>query len=419
MSDLAIHVEGLGKRYRIGQRVGYHRLTETLTRALAAPFRKRIAPEGDGHFWALKDVSFSVKPGEVLGIIGRNGAGKSTLLKILSRVTEMTTGHVDLYGRIGSLLEVGTGFHPELTGRENIYLNGAILGMQRPEIRRRFDEIVAFAEVDQFLDTPVKHYSSGMYMRLAFAVAAHLEPEILIVDEVLAVGDAAFQAKCMDKMGAVAKGGRTILFVTHNMSAVERLCTSAMVLDRGGLLCAGEPAYAIARYLGSGRQISYHWQRAAPPPDHPHFLDAYLCNQDGTPCTCPTTAAQLGLRLRFALPHRRENLVAAVGLFNEVGHPIMSSSPLDVDRPLPCAPGVYETIMLFPPALFLNKRYACCLSLYDRFTTFDHAADALVFNVQTTASFGDKVPTGRIGDVQLQCAWSAMAPVGPEVPDAR
>ena len=248
MSDLAIKVEGVSKRYQIGQRVSYRRLTETLTCAFTAPFRKRAAQRGDGYFWALKDVSFEVKPGEVLGIIGRNGAGKSTLLKILSRVTEMTEGTVDLYGRIGSLLEVGTGFHPELTGRENIYLNGAILGMKRPEIRRKFDEIVEFAEVTQFLDTPVKHFSSGMYMRLAFAVAAHLEPEILVVDEVLAVGDAAFQKKCLGKMGEVAKGGRTVLFVSHNLGALRQLCTSAILLDAGRIALTGTANEIVDEY---------------------------------------------------------------------------------------------------------------------------------------------------------------------------
>jgi lipopolysaccharide transport system ATP-binding protein len=249
MTDLAIRVQSLGKRYQIGERVSYRRLTETLTNALAAAFQKKADQTPRGTFWALKDVSFEVRQGEVLGIIGRNGAGKSTLLKILSRVTEMTEGSVDLYGRIGSLLEVGTGFHPELTGRENIYLNGAILGMKRPEIRRKFDEIVAFAEVKKFLDTPVKHYSSGMYMRLAFAVAAHLEPEILVVDEVLAVGDAAFQKKCLGKMGEVAREGRTVLFVSHNMSAIERLCSRTILLSKGAIAMDGVTMAVVAQYM--------------------------------------------------------------------------------------------------------------------------------------------------------------------------
>lgn len=235
----AIRVEGLGKRYRLTQgspRGGYRTLRESLVDVATAPFRRLrggATRATTDDFWALNDVSFEVQPGEVVGIIGRNGAGKSTLLKILSRITKPTKGRVEINGRVGSLLEVGTGFHPELTGRENVYLNGSILGMSRREIDKKFDEIVAFAEVEKFLDTPVKRYSSGMYVRLAFAVAAYLEPEILIVDEVLAVGDAGFQRKCMQRMGEVGREGRTILFVSHNMAAVERLCTRAVFLDQG------------------------------------------------------------------------------------------------------------------------------------------------------------------------------------------
>ena len=256
-----IRIQGLGKRYKLGQRASYGNLRESLTNTLKSPARVLRSLAGrarsngnggdDGHIWALRDVSLDIMPGEVMGVIGRNGAGKSTLLKILSRITEPTAGRVDLYGRVGSLLEVGTGFHPELTGRENIYLNGAILGMTRAEIERKFDEIVAFAEVEQFIDTPVKRYSSGMYVRLAFAVAAHLEPEILLVDEVLAVGDVAFQKKCLGKMGDVARGGRTVLFVSHNMASVESLCTTVAVLDGGQLLMLAEPAAAIAEYTKS------------------------------------------------------------------------------------------------------------------------------------------------------------------------
>lgn len=256
MSDIAIRVENLGKRYTIG--VGQRH--DTLRDALA-DFRLRIADFGrkspksrienpkSEEFWALKDVSFEVHRGEVVGVIGRNGAGKSTLLKILSRITEPTTGYAEIHGRVGSLLEVGTGFHPELTGRENIYLNGAILGMKRTEIDRKFDEIVAFSEIEKFLDTPVKRYSSGMYVRLAFAVAAHLEPEILLVDEVLAVGDASFQKKCLGKMGDVAGEGRTVLFVSHNMGAVQSLC-AYLFLFRDGRLCEqGHPESIIPNYL--------------------------------------------------------------------------------------------------------------------------------------------------------------------------
>jgi lipopolysaccharide transport system ATP-binding protein len=250
-----IKVEGLGKRYRIGaQRTPYGSLRETLTSAVRAPLRlwRRGANGAAPTFWAVRDVSFEVQPGEVVGVIGRNGAGKSTLLKLLSRITEPTTGRIELYGRVGSLLEVGTGFHPELSGRENIYLNGAILGMARTEIERKFDEIVAFAEVERFVDTPVKHYSSGMYLRLAFAVAAHLEPEILIVDEVLAVGDMRFQRKCLDKMQDVGRQGRTIIFVSHNMPAIARLCPRTILLDSGTVLRDGPSHQVVSAYLSTG-----------------------------------------------------------------------------------------------------------------------------------------------------------------------
>jgi lipopolysaccharide transport system ATP-binding protein len=248
-----IRARGLSKQYRIGAaRPAYRTLRDALVETLRSPLGRgpRLSRRGTGErVWALKDVSFDVMPGEVVGFIGRNGAGKSTLLKILSRITEPTDGRVELFGRVGSLLEVGTGFHPELTGRENVYLNGAILGMSRREISGKFDEIVAFAEIERFLDTPVKHYSSGMYTRLAFAVAAHLEPEILIVDEVLAVGDAAFQRKCLGKMEDVRHQGRTVLFVSHQLSAVEKICSRALVIRSGEIEFEGGTQSAISRYL--------------------------------------------------------------------------------------------------------------------------------------------------------------------------
>jgi lipopolysaccharide transport system ATP-binding protein len=253
MSQAAIKVRGVGKEYHIGTRErGYTTFRDAIVNAFAAPFRRLRQLSGKAEegssFWALKDVSFDVEPGEVVGIIGRNGAGKSTLLKILSQITEPTTGEITLNGRVASLLEVGTGFHPELTGRENIFLNGSILGMSRVEIKKKFDEIVAFAEVEKFLDTPVKRYSSGMYVRLAFAVAAHLDPEILIIDEVLAVGDAQFQKKCLGKMGEVARGGRTVLFVSHNMGAINRLCDKGIVLESGLVTYKGTTSNAIDQY---------------------------------------------------------------------------------------------------------------------------------------------------------------------------
>jgi lipopolysaccharide transport system ATP-binding protein len=283
-----ISVEKLSKRYRLGDgsRAPYRTLRESITDAASGAWRRLTKPSKNGktdtvqypvnrrkssstswpgstrpaspsdEIWALKDVSFSVRPGEVLGVIGRNGAGKSTLLKILSQITHPTSGQVDLWGRVGSLLEVGTGFHPELTGRENIFLNGSILGMSRAEVTRKFDEIVAFSEIERFLDTPVKRYSSGMYTRLAFAVASHLEPEILIVDEVLAVGDAAFQKKCLGKMGQVSRHGRTVLFVSHQMTAVKSLCTRAILMENGQVAMDGDVDQVVDRYLSAGSEMS-------------------------------------------------------------------------------------------------------------------------------------------------------------------
>jgi lipopolysaccharide transport system ATP-binding protein len=249
MSQPVIRVEGLGKRYRLGQQgPSYQTLRDAISR-LASGFRGRRSANASGEFWALRDVSFEIQPGDTVALVGRNGAGKSTLLKILSRITAPTTGRAELHGRVGSLLEVGTGFHPELSGRENIYLNGAILGMRRREIDRSFDEIVAFAGVEKFVDTPVKRYSSGMHTRLAFAVAAHLQTEILLVDEVLAVGDAEFQKKCLGKMQNVAHEGRTVIFVSHNMSAVAQLCRSAVALKHGQVWTTGGVHEVIKKYL--------------------------------------------------------------------------------------------------------------------------------------------------------------------------
>src|SRR5262249_26344281 len=257
MNDVAIRVEGLSKLYHLGRSQQYKSLRETLTQTFTAPFRgvsralRRAANEarnGD-TIWALKGVSFEIKHGDAIGVIGRNGAGKSTVLKILSRITEPTEGEAQIFGRVGSLLEIGTGFHPELTGRENIYLNGSILGMKRYEIERKFDEIVGFAEIDKFLDTQVKHFSTGMQVRLSFAVADHLEAEILVVDEVLAVGDSAFQKKCLGKMSDVASQGRTVLLVSHNMTAIRSLCQNAIWLDSGRIAAQGDVGTVISEYI--------------------------------------------------------------------------------------------------------------------------------------------------------------------------
>jgi lipopolysaccharide transport system ATP-binding protein len=296
MGEIAIKVESLGKRYRIGESAKYKALRDTLTDTLYAPFRaaafmlngQRSSVSGlllDNYIWALKNVAFEVKKGEVVGTIGRNGAGKSTLLKIMSRITKPTEGYARIYGRVGSLLEVGTGFHPELTGRENVYLNGAILGMRKKEIDRKFDEIVAFAEVEKFIDTPVKYYSSGMFVRLAFAVAAHLEPEILLVDEVLAVGDAAFQKKCLGKMGDIANEGRTVLFVSHNMGAVSQLCPKCIWLDQGQVEGCGATNQIVSAYLqsvnstGSVVDVAF----ALDPQKKSQLCQARLLDERGTP----------------------------------------------------------------------------------------------------------------------------------------
>jgi lipopolysaccharide transport system ATP-binding protein len=269
MTEIAIRAEGLGKQYRLGRaQPKYDTLRDSLSRtarSALARLRSGLRPTstagGGESFWALRDVSFELHRGEVLGIVGRNGAGKSTLLKVLTRITKPTTGWAEVRGRVGSLLEVGTGFHPELTGRENIFLNGSILGMTRTEIYRQFDRIVDFAEVGQFVDTPVKHYSSGMYMRLAFAVAAHLEPEVLVVDEVLAVGDAEFQKKCLGRMSEVSREGRTVLFVSHNMHAIQRLCTRCLLLEKGRAVAMGPTAPIVTRYLssGAGESVANDW----------------------------------------------------------------------------------------------------------------------------------------------------------------
>lgn len=290
MSETVICVDGLSKQYRIGERERYLALRDALARAFTAPFRRNGRHSTEDYLWALSDMSFEVKRGEVVGLIGRNGAGKSTLLKVLSRITRPTAGRAEIRGRVGSLLEVGTGFHPELTGRENIYLNGAILGMRKDEINRKFNEIVAFAEVDRFLDTPLKHYSSGMQVRLAFAVAAHLEPEILLVDEVLSVGDIAFQRKCLGRMEDVTRSGRTILFVSHQLNQIRRLCQRCIWIDGGKLRLAGsmqkvvtayETSFSLRTGQTSDSSPSHHgtrflgWRIAEPINDEANVLDGF------------------------------------------------------------------------------------------------------------------------------------------------
>jgi len=372
-----IRVEGIGKRYRIARaaaepRGPYRTLREDLTRLAAAPLRRLGGGgRGDGRreeFWALRDVGFEVRPGEVVGVIGPNGTGKSTLLKVLSRITKPTAGRVVLRGRVGSLLEVGTGFHPELTGRENIYLNGAILGMRRREIARNFDRIVAFAEVERFLDTPVKRYSSGMYVRLAFAVAAHLEPEILIVDEVLAVGDMAFQRKCMGRMREVGRGGRTVLFVSHSMPAVESLCDRAILMDGGRIAHDGPVAEAVDAYR---RRVLGASQSGGPSPfnrDDPArrarvFRGATLLDAAGAPTPFLPLGGAFRLRLDLDVPGVVESPTIGVGVDDSLGQraltlhtPLSDAAPAALSGrcavacrvdPFPLAPGDYALKLTF------------------------------------------------------------------------
>jgi len=334
MSDLAIRVENLGKQYRIGaKQERYNRFTEQVMDSITAPIRRvkqalqrsnvQTSSRSNDIIWALKDVSFEVERGEVVGIIGRNGAGKSTLLKILSRITEPTTGRVELHGRVSSLLEVGTGFHPELTGRENVYLNGAILGMRREEIEHKFDEIVEFSGVEQFLDTPVKRYSSGMQVRLAFAVAAHLEPEILLVDEVLAVGDAEFQRKCLGKMGEVAGQGRTVLFVSHSMGAVENLCPRAILFQYGKLTLDALTADVTAAYLSQLRKPTCK----AFCPDNPDrsgtreiaLAGARLLNDAGEAISLVVAGQPLTLEFGYENRVRSSHASLSLNIFNHLG----------------------------------------------------------------------------------------------------
>ena len=333
MSSPAIRVENLSKQYQIGAREnGYTTFREAISGLVTNPFRRFKSLSGgianDESFWALKDVSFDIQPGEVVGIIGHNGAGKSTLLKILSQITEPTEGRVEINGRVASLLEVGTGFHPELTGRENIYLNGSILGMSRAEVRRKFDEIVTFAEVEEFLDTPVKRYSSGMSVRLAFSVAAHLDPEILIIDEVLAVGDQAFQSKCMGKMSGVAQSGRTILFVSHNMAAVEAMCSSAILLTAGRLRERGETAKIVRGYLGGvsrGATPPLRERRDREGSGMVRFTSFSLADGSGHSLMSFQCGSQAELTLDYENTSGRElrELRVALGVDNELGLRVM------------------------------------------------------------------------------------------------
>ncbi|MGQ9910241.1 MAG: ABC transporter ATP-binding protein [Candidatus Flexifilum sp.] len=396
MSNLALKVEGLGKQYRIGKQERYRTFRDTLVDVVTAPARRAIgllrgnaaaAANLTETIWALRDVSFEVKHGEVVGIIGRNGAGKSTLLKILSRITEPTTGYADVYGRVGALLEVGTGFHPELTGRENIYLNGAILGMSREEIRRKFDEIVDFAGVEKFIDTPVKHYSSGMGLRLGFAVAAHLEPEILVVDEVLAVGDAEFQKKCMGKMSQVAGEGRTVLFVSHNMAAVQSLCTRGIWLNSGALVEDGRTEDIVSHYLSQAVQSTvdqfYPDIAQAPGNDRIRVRRMRVVPAEGDPGEPITMVTPI--RLEFEYWNLQPTLLnLSLHVLTVEGLPVFSSVPVHEERWMtrPHPAGLIRTTCDIPGYLMNAATYSIRLLFVEDHARIIYQIDhALVFDV--------------------------------------
>jgi lipopolysaccharide transport system ATP-binding protein len=354
----AVSVDGLGKRYRLGSMdAGYRTLRDSISGIVSSGRRRERRERREaGELWALDDVSFSVEQGQVVGVIGRNGAGKSTLLKVLSRITEPTTGVVDIYGRVGSLLEVGTGFHPELTGRENIYLNGAILGMPKRQIASRFAEIVGFAEVARFIETPVKRYSTGMYLRLAFSVAAHMDTDVLLVDEVLAVGDLSFQQKCLGKMSEVAEGGRTVLFVSHNMSAISALTSRCLLLDSGRIVEDGPTRAVIGTYMTSGASQAGRVEWAEPPGNDWFRLES--CQVGDGVRTEFSGSEAITIRLTFSTDRTANGLRVGFDLLTAEGVVVCRSYHDDeVLDPPPVMPGHYEVEATIPPALLNQGQY--------------------------------------------------------------
>jgi lipopolysaccharide transport system ATP-binding protein len=428
MSELAIRVENLGKMYHIGalQQAGgaytYKSLRETITDAASAPFRAargllggKVAPKTPDYetIWALQDVSFEVKRGEIVGVIGRNGAGKSTLLKVMSRITEPTVGRAEIHGRIGSLLEVGTGFHPELTGRDNVFLNGAILGMKRAEIARQFDEIVAFAEVERFIDTPVKHYSSGMYLRLAFAVAAHLEPEILIVDEVLAVGDARFQKKCIGKMQDFSeKHGRTILFVSHNLQAIRQLCGRALVLERGGIIFSGDVSTGISQYAGMElNRFNSAWDLEDYPrsaaPDAIRLTRVEFLDQNGDYATHVQRSSELRVNVEFVLDRQVNELDIPMAVIHVEGQRIFSERYSDQFGTLDLPPGHYKIGFSIPLRFLKLESYSLTVAGLEATRVCDHV-EGLALPEIVDKDADPHIETHRWGLVRIPVTWSAI-----------
>ncbi len=412
-----IKVENLSKRYYLShqQKENFPTLRDAITRTASNLGRRLLHPlrassgqpleglDSTEEFWALDDVSFEVKQGDRVGIIGRNGAGKSTLLKILSRITEPTKGRVSIKGRVASLLEVGTGFHPELTGRENIFLNGAILGMTRVEIKRKFDEIVDFAEIEKFLDTPVKRYSSGMYVRLAFAVAAHLEPEILIVDEVLAVGDAQFQKKCLGKMEEVGKEGRTVLFVSHNLSAVRRLCARSLWIDRGQVSFLGDTEKTIQSYLSSSIPMKEGIVKFKEQQDKPAYISSVELLDEGNNAQSSFLVNQLvKVKVTFVANRRFTLWRVYVDLKNPDGTIIFSTTTQDNRDVCPIERGIYSASLIIPSQLLLEGPYLLSVAFGEPPTKrHDYHENAIVLNLCGTSFVFDR----KIGFLSFPFEW--------------
>jgi lipopolysaccharide transport system ATP-binding protein len=426
MSDLAVHAQDVSKLYRIGERKRNDSLRELLSEKMSAPFRRRgssvyddpwapdpvLASADDARVWALQDVSFEVRHGEVLGIIGENGAGKSTLLKIFSRITEPTSGRIEINGRLGSLLEVGTGFDPDLTGRENVYLNGAILGMKRTEIQSRFDEIVEFSEIGKFIDTPVKRYSSGMYMRLAFAVAAHLESEILVVDEVLAVGDASFQRKCLGKMGNVAQTGRTVLFVSHNMMAVEDLCDRAIWLKGGRIVGEGPPRSVISNYLQESlsTETEHIWKdrATAPGTDDVRLHRARVRPANGSASDPITVRTPFLMEFEYWSMRPGMYLSPSVAVSNEQGIVLFTSGPAfdPAGRERDNPPGLYRHVCQVPGDLLNDGMHQVALYVDKNGRTILQEDHILVFDVRDETEVRHGWHGKWVGAVRPMLEWS-------------
>lgn len=419
MGDIAIRVEEIGKQYRIGKRERYQTLRDTLISAFTTPFNKAgkllrgegadLGESDQQTIWALKDISFQVKRGEVIGVIGGNGAGKSTLLKILSRITEPSVGFAEIQGRVGSLLEVGTGFHPELTGRENIYLNGAILGMKRTDIDRQFDEIVAFSEVERFIDTPVKHYSSGMYLRLAFAVAAHLEPEILLVDEVLAVGDAGFQKKCLGKMGNVAKEGRTVLFVSHNLGAITQLCGTAVQLEKGRLKRVGPASEVVAAYLSAvvDTELRSSWSDDSFSSNHSEckFRSARLLSIEKQSMTIVHFDCPFLIEISYDVTVSIRDLSVACQVFDFQGNLVFESMDTDMLewKGRVREPGPYRSVCEILPSFLKPGRYSVTIvSFVEKVKIIERVENVLLFDV---SEVGYPLNPDRLGIVSPVFVW--------------